>query len=246
MSDVTIRRGRGIQVGLNVERIITAARLLDPPSLTITAVAEQLGVDRKAINHHVTDRETLLALVARDAFSTAFSGAGVASHAAWQDACRAYAEMFTESVMAAGAFAGHLEFDDLPYMTVFLDCLEVLLSRLRNAGFPDEQALGLLALLSNMCLAYAADMVQNQREGQRPRAVRLRDALARRAASAYPELARASALDIDTYGPAQLELTIDVFLAGAEALLTRTNDSGATPRAGSPVTDRWNHTEEEK
>ncbi|GEB95603.1 hypothetical protein [Microbacterium lacticum] len=55
-------------------------------------VANALGVDRKALNHHVTDRESLLELLAIDAFRTRFAEADVDLGDTWQDACRTYAE----------------------------------------------------------------------------------------------------------------------------------------------------------
>ncbi|GIM93444.1 hypothetical protein [Paractinoplanes toevensis] len=47
-----------------------AARDMDPATLTMQAVAERLGVDRKALNYHVTDRDGLLELVAQETLSS--------------------------------------------------------------------------------------------------------------------------------------------------------------------------------
>lgn len=70
------RRSRGVRAGLDRRQIIDAARTLDPGAVTMQAVADVLGVDRKAVNHHVSDRETLLGLVAVDAFSEHFRLSG--------------------------------------------------------------------------------------------------------------------------------------------------------------------------
>ena len=48
---------------------------MDPQTLTMQAVADELGVDRKALNYHVTDREGLLRLVAAGRFEATFAEA---------------------------------------------------------------------------------------------------------------------------------------------------------------------------
>jgi TetR/AcrR family transcriptional regulator, tetracycline repressor protein len=218
---ITTRRRRGIQAGLTLDRIIAAARTLDPAALTIQAVANTLSVDRKAINHHVVDRGTLMALVAKDAFSSQYSALDVAAQSSWQDACRAYGHMFTNSVLAAGAFAEYLKLDDSSYMTTFLESIEIVLARLIDAGFDYERSVRLLALLTNLCLGYARDSTEAA-FGARSRPTILREALSDHREREFPHLAQMSALDIDTYGPDQLKLSLGVFLSGAEQLLQRT------------------------
>jgi AcrR family transcriptional regulator len=210
----------GTRAGLNLGRIVEAARSIDPDTLTMQALADQLGVDRKALNHHVSDRDTLLGLVALDSFAATFSGFDLTAHSDWRDACRAYAYGITESVVAAGALAGHLRLDDA-LATRVLETTEVVLAKLVQAGFDDATAVRLLALLSNICLSFARDVTFLSRSGQRPRPLLLRESLTAHEPAVFENLARIAADPVDTYSREQLELSIRVFLLGAEGLLER-------------------------
>ncbi|NEC88045.1 hypothetical protein [Streptomyces sp. SID12501] len=68
---------------------------------------------------------------------------------------------------------------------------------------------------SAVCWAW----VLASRSGVNPRPVILREALARRDPAEYQVLTRIAALPVTTYDDAQLDFSIDVFLAGAEAVL---------------------------
>lgn len=212
------RRAIGVRAGLNLPRIIEAARSLDPDALTMQALADRLGVDRKALNHHVSDRETLLGLVALDAFSTTFSAVSIAGHAQWQDACRVYAKGFTDSVLATGVLADRVRLSDA-HVTKVLEPTEAVLAKMVAAGFDDESAMRALSLLTNICLAYARDLVLADRSGVVPRPAILRGALDQRDRTEFPTLARIAELTVTTYDERQLDLSIEVFIAGAEAQL---------------------------
>ncbi|MFB6612529.1 TetR/AcrR family transcriptional regulator C-terminal domain-containing protein [Agromyces sp. NPDC056379] len=211
------RRAVGVYAGLTLDRIIEAARSLDADALTMQALARELGVDRKALNHHVSDRETLLALVAMDAFSESFSGVDIAEQATWQDACRNYAHGFTRSAVATGSLAEHIRLTDA-YVTDVLDPTEAVLAKMVAAGFNDENAMRSLSLLTNICLAYARDAVLQARSGVPARTVILRGALEKRDPTAYPTLTRIADLPVNTYDHRQLDLGIELFIAGAERM----------------------------
>lgn len=218
-------RGRGESAGLDLRQILDAARTLDPDALTMQAVADVLNVNRKALNHHVKDRATLLGIVALDAFSAGFSSAEVSAAEDWRSACRIYAVSFTEAVAGAGDLAAHLWFGDA-LTSWFLDPTEALFAKFDAAGFSGELTTRLVALLSSMCLAHARDVTQAAHTTGRPRANALRTALDGVDVNDYENLARISALGVDTYDRAQLELTIDVFLTGAEAMRLREASAG--------------------
>jgi TetR/AcrR family tetracycline transcriptional repressor len=211
------RRARGTSAGLDIGQIIEAARSLDPDAVTMQAVADALGVDRKALNHHVTDRENLLGLVALDAFSASFSATEIEPRTSWQDACRDYAARLTSSVISAGVLAEHLRPGD-SRAGGMLAATEAVLSKLVSAGFDDETAVRLLALLTNLCMSYARDVALASRTGERPRHLMLRDALGDDGAQ-FENLARIVEEGVDTYDARQLDLAIDVFLVGAAAKL---------------------------
>jgi AcrR family transcriptional regulator len=212
------RRTRGKHAGLDLAQIVETARSLDPNELTIKAVADELGVDRKAISHHVSDRETLLELVALDAFGASFSVVRISAHTPWQEACRGYAIGMANSVMAVGVLADHLHLVE-SRTTKSLEATEALLKKLVETGFDDETAVRLLALLTNICAAYARDIGLASRHVERPRRLQLREALDERDSRVFENLARIATSPVDTYDEKQLDLSIDIFIRGAEGLL---------------------------
>src|SRR5271168_335957 len=68
--DVVAPRTRGRPARISRERIIAAARTIAPEALTMQKVADVLGVDPKALNYHVRDRDGLRELVAVDVFES--------------------------------------------------------------------------------------------------------------------------------------------------------------------------------
>jgi TetR/AcrR family tetracycline transcriptional repressor len=211
-------RIQGKHAGLERSQILAAARSLDPSTLTMKAVADHLGVDRKALHHYVTDRDTLLRLVAEDIFSASFSPSPIAEQNEWQAACRAYAHGITTSAIAVGALSEHLRLDML-LATTMLATTEAVLGTLVAAGFTDETAVRSLALLTNICLAYARDVEISSRRGEHPRLDLLRSALEATDSETFENLERIAASATDTYDHRQLDYSLDVFLRGTEALL---------------------------
>jgi AcrR family transcriptional regulator len=212
------RRARGSRAGLNLARIIEAARSIDADALTMQAVADKLGVDRKAVNHHVSDRESLLRLVALDAFSQGSSAVDIPVDASWQEACRIYAVAFADSVIATDALAEHLMPDGSLY-TQFAEPAEAIAKKLTEAGLDDETTVRSLALLTNICWAYARDALFVSRGGERIRPRLTREAIEGRGQQVLENLARIVEREVDTYDRRQLDVSIEVFLHGTEALL---------------------------
>lgn len=222
------RRAVGVRAGISLARILEAARSLDPDALTMQAVADTLGVDRKAVNHHVTDREKLLTLLAMDAFATSFSAVKIDADQTWQSACRAYARGFIDSTLAAGALADRIRLDDA-HVTQVLKPTESVLKMMTRAGFGDEQAMRALSLLANICLAHTRDRISALRSGVKPRQFILQGALELRDPAEYEVLTRIAALPVSTYDDVQLAYSIDVFISGAGALLQQTAAGAVQP-----------------
>lgn len=218
-SPARLGRVQGKHAGLQLSQILEVARSLDPSTLTMKAVADRLGVDRKALHHYVNDRDTLLGLVANDIFSASFSPADIATASGWQAACRAYAYGVTNSAIAVGALTEHLRLDRM-LATTMLATTEAVLSKMVAAGFTDEAAVRSLALLTNICVAYARDIEVASRRGAHPRLDLLRGALAAQATETFENLERIAASSTDTYDQRQLDHSIDVFLRGTETLLS--------------------------
>ena len=213
-------RGPGESAGLDIRQIVEAAKSLGAPAPTMQAVADTLQVDRKALNHHVKDRQTLLELIALDAFGGGFSSVDVSGADTWEEACRAYALSFTDGLLAAGGLVEHLWFGD-SLMAWFLEPTESLFQHFTKAGFDDESAVRLVTMLSTLCLGHARDVVHASKRAERPRPGALRSVLGAVDRTGFENLERISALGVDTYGRRQLDYAIDVFLDGAAAALER-------------------------
>lgn len=211
------RRGRGTRAGLTRDRILSAARDLDPLTLTMQQVADALGVDRKALNHHVTDRDSLLEMLAIDAFRRRFDAARADLGESWQDACRGYATALTESVVDIGAWLGHLHFTS-PNDLSIIGPAEVVAARLRQAGFDTQTASRGMHLLVSICQGFARDVVMSGRSADDVQVARVRSAL-ERSPGEYPALRELIESRIDNHGADQLRFDVDVFIAGMERLL---------------------------
>lgn len=211
-------RRPGKRAGLDVDQIIAAARAIPLESLSMQSLADALKVDRKALHYHVKDRQSLFELVARDAFAQHLAQRSVADAVDWKAACRNYAHSLAASAVALAGLADYLWFSDV--MTdMSLESLEALFRHLQEAGFPDADAVRLVTVLATVCLGHARDLAQARKESTQTRPRLLKSALDAKAHSGFLNLERISALEVNTYGAEQLDFSIEVILAGADASL---------------------------
>lgn len=211
---VPARRGRGTSAGLELRQIVAAARSLPPERLTMQAVANLLGVDRKAIHNHVPDREALATLVALDAFAANSADVRIPETADWRSASGIYAHGLVDGVIAVGGLAQHLS-QGSPLIAKTLENSEAVLARLIGAGFDYAEAQRFMAALTNICLAFARDVLAVSRDGDSTRAHSLQAALASQDDSKFPHLSHIAQRPENTYDRKQLEFSLDLFLAGA-------------------------------
>jgi len=222
------KRGRGKRAGLDLAQIVEAARALAPAALTMQAVADELGVDRKALNYYVTDRESLLKLVAMDVFSVSFATVNIDAESSWQDACRTYGRGLADSIIETGVITAHFRFGT-SLAKNFMPPAEALLGKLIAAGLDDEVATRALALLSNISMGYASDAIAAARTSEYPLALRMQQAFKETQAQPLQHLERITASAIRTYNREQLELSIDIFIRGTDTLLHDINKARKSP-----------------
>ncbi|MBN9177932.1 MAG: hypothetical protein J0I43_11265 [Microbacterium sp.] len=210
------RRRRGARAGLDQAAIVDAARGLDPVDVTMQGVATALGVDRKALNHHVTDRESLLELLAIDAFRRRFSADEVDLGETWQSACRAYADNMWHSLVDIGQWLPYFRFTS-PRDLAIAGPADVIAARMLAAGFEPVTVSRALHLLVTICRGFAQDAVIGSRAGGHPQVEDLRVALAteREGYVALRELVDAR---VDNYGAEQFAFDLDAFIAAIERL----------------------------
>jgi TetR/AcrR family tetracycline transcriptional repressor len=204
--------------------IIEAAKNLDPQTLTMQAVANAMGVDRKALNYHVADRDNLLRLVAADLFESAlvdtfeahFSSADGAA-ADWRDALRAWAVAVRDRLVATGVLASYyrLNSDNL----AIFEPVELVLRQLREAGFDEITAGRSVVLATRLAMAVGRDIVMEKQLGTHPQAGEVARLLAKAEQDGgYPGIRGLAAAGLN--GPAdigaQFEFEIDVLIQGLE------------------------------
>ncbi|KAA9106051.1 hypothetical protein [Microbacterium rhizomatis] len=214
-------RQQGRHAGLDRRRIAEAARTLEPQSLSIQAVADLLGVDRKAVNYHVTNLSGLLELVAVDAFSMNFADIDLSSISDWKLACRAYAFALHDSLVTTGALVSYFRFQDPGDLTM-LGPADIVMQRLYEAGFTDEQVGNAIILIVNVAMSAARDDVMILgADGTHPQVPLILGALRDAYPRQFPGLQRAmAATPVRTpYGPAQLDASIDIVTRGLESIL---------------------------
>lgn len=224
-SQDTTRRPRGTRAGLDLPQIVEAARSLDPRSLTMQAVADKLGVDRKALNHHVSDREGLLRLVALTAFTSRFAESEVSAGLDWRDALVLWAQAVHASVIATGAAVdyAHLDWETGRLAS---DRLEELLQTLMAAGFSAETAGRGVRQLASIAWSHARDVIISAGDEDHPQLVEMRRALDRGDAGTYPAL-RAIVDDIGFgYDDWQFDFQLRIFIQGMDAELSTATASG--------------------
>jgi TetR/AcrR family tetracycline transcriptional repressor len=212
------RRGRGARAGLDADRIVAAARGMAPAAVTMQAVADALGVDRKALNHHVSDRESLLELLAIDAFRARYAAASVDLGDNWQDACRAYGRSLCRAIAETGEWIAHFRITS-PRDLVVAGPAEVVAERMLAAGFDRVTVSRGMHLLVTLCSGFARDAVL-AREGRHPQVEQLR-AVLETSRDGYTALGDLVDARVDNYGAAQLEFDLDAFIGAMERLLPR-------------------------
>lgn len=217
------RRGRGIRANLDRASIVEVARSIPSEELTLQAVAEKLGVDRKAVSHHVGDRDTLLELVAIEALSEHFVGVAIPD-GDWTVACRAFATMLNDGLISTGYLAEYFRLSGQTGISA-LEPAETALDRMVEAGIDEPTAARGLAILTNLVISHARNVVMSARFGTHPQRAELRSILDDTSAPKFELLRRLLLAEVDPSDDSTFELSIDIFILGMERVLERAQPS---------------------
>lgn len=211
------RRTRGSRAGLNRQRILDVAKRMAPQSVTMQAVALELGVDPKALNYHVQDRDGLLQLIAADAFASRFASTTISEAADWRTASRVFAVSVKDSLLATGVLAIHFHLQDEADL-IGLGPAEDVLRRMLAAGFEETDAARWLSLLVLNAVGFARDAIATHRDGDDTRESEVRTALDSAAESDFSSLRHLVGLDYRTDDDAQFLFILEVLIRGMESL----------------------------
>ncbi|MCV7113435.1 TetR/AcrR family transcriptional regulator C-terminal domain-containing protein [Mycolicibacterium setense] len=210
------RRGRPARI--NREQIVTAALGIAPEPLTMQAVADALGVDRKSVKYHIGDRETLLALMASAVFEVEFERVPPPLDGDWRDVLRWYARRARNAITELGVH------DAFPMEGAIglaaLGQAEFVLETLVDAGFAVEQAGRAANTVAELALSAARDALLRADRGIHPQHEEAMAAIDIGDQNAYTVLRQvltAMAAEADEH--AQLEFNLDVVIAGLTTML---------------------------
>lgn len=174
-------RPRGGPRRISRAKILEAARNFDPETMTMQAVADELGVDRKALNYHVTDRAGLLKLIAADVFESSFSQAfqqRLAEHPAgsdWERTLTAWCYAVRDGMVATGMLTNYYRIgSDDP--TVF-EPAELVLQCMIEEGFSPVIASRALILGTTFAMGLGRDIVLQRQLGEHPQGPEVRRVL---------------------------------------------------------------------
>ena len=216
-SNATPRRGRPRRV--DRERIIEAARALDPSTLTMQQLALEMGVDRKTLHYHVDNRATLIRMVAADAFREAFAQHHFTPQTDWREALRAFATITREAVISAGAWASYVAIEKEEDLDAIRPA-EAAAQALVTAGLPENHAGRVIALLAELSYTSARDRALTG-SGTHPQEPELEHALEAAPEGEFALVRRLVGAHSASLGSdEQFAFDVDLIILGVERLVT--------------------------
>ncbi len=205
-----VRRGRGRPPAVDQRQIVATARSLGP-GLTMHALARELGVDRKTLSNHVTNRRGLLDLVASDVFHEAMAHIDLTGAQAWPEVVRAFGHGLRRGFLAADTPS-----ERFPTSWVSgpasLATTESLLRALDLAGFDGDDGVRALVLITEVAYSSARDATLAQRGNHRLSQVQ--EALRHAPPEQLGAVRRAVRLRARGPGDEQFDFDLDVLIAG--------------------------------
>jgi TetR/AcrR family tetracycline transcriptional repressor len=214
------RRTRGRPAKISREQIVAAARSVASRHLTMQAVADSLGVSRKALHYYVGDRQGLLSLVVADRFESELGRIELPAHDDWQSVLRSYTRAFRDGLIQVGIAVDHTPLRGAGAAAA-LSLAEHVIAVLLNAGFgPDDARRGLTAL-ANIAQSSAQTVAQTS-TSQHDLGAEMVAALGKSGPDQYPSLRRALAGRTPSAAD-QFEFELNLAIGGLEAILAQSS-----------------------
>lgn len=181
------------------------------------AVADALGVSRKALHYYVGDREGLLSLVLLDRFERELGGVELPEDGDWRKVLRAYAVAFRDGLIQVGVAT---DFNRLRGIgaAAALALADRVLAALLSAGFDPDTARHALTAASNIAQSAAHDSAAQTASGMHRHRAETAAALEAEPADTYPALRRvlSSADSQRRDAEEQFDFELDLLIAGLD------------------------------
>lgn len=220
-------RTRGRPPRISREQIVAAARSVAAGGLTMQAVADALGVTRKALHYYVGDREGLLTLVVLDLFEREVGGVELPVDEDWRAVLRAYAIAFRDGLIQVGVATDFTQLRGIG-ASAALALADRVLDALLSAGLSPDAARHGLTAASNIAQSAAHSVAAQTDSGMHRHRAETSAALQREPQDTYPAL-RTVLSSAATAGPdadSQFEFELNLVIAGLERLLDDVRPSG--------------------
>jgi AcrR family transcriptional regulator len=215
-----VPRTRGRPPRISREQIVAAARSVSAGDLTMQAVADALGVSRKALHYYVGDREGLLTLVVLDLFERELDRVELPVDDDWRKVLRAYTVAFRDGLIQVGVATDFTQLRGIG-ASAALALADRVLDALLTAGLdPDNARFGLTAA-SNIAQSAAQTVGAQTASGVHRHRAQTSAALQLEPQDTYPALRRvlASAEPQAHDAQSQFDFELDLVIAGLERIL---------------------------
>lgn len=221
-------RTRGRPPRISRGQIVAAARSVASSDLTMQAVADALGVSRKALHYYVGDRAGLLTLMVLDQFERELAPVELPTDDDWRATLRAYAVAYRDGLIRVGIGGGGADhatdFTQLRGLSTSaaLALADRVLEALLAAGLDPDSARHGLTAASNIAQSSAQTVVAQTASGMHRHRAETTEALLREPQDTYPALRRvlASAQPSERDAETQFEFELDVVIARLDQILT--------------------------
>ncbi|WP_326544836.1 TetR/AcrR family transcriptional regulator C-terminal domain-containing protein [Mycolicibacterium sp. ND9-15] len=213
-------RTRGRPPRISRDQIVAAARDVASADLTMQAVADALGVSRKALHYYVGDREGLLTLVISDLFERGLTSVELPVDEDWRAVVRAYAVAFRDGLIQVGAATDFSRLRGIGAAAA-LALADRVLDALLTAGFSPDTARQALTAASNIAQSAAHSSVAQTAAGVHRHRAETSAALEHEPQETYPALRRvlASARSQRHDAEHQFDFELDALIGALDRLL---------------------------
>lgn len=220
VEDRRVRPTRGRPPVVDRERIIAAARGLNPETLTLQGLADELGIPRKTLHYHVGDRDELLRLTAVETLRSTLSSSVFERSDDWRQTLRSFADYTRKAVIDAGPWMNYVPFDGREDLMT-IGPAEASLESLVDAGFDVRTAARALGLAAEVSLSSARDALLRREHGAHPQRLFLDRLLERSHEGQFEALKQLSDVDWDEFGSdQQFDFDLRILISGLEVVRT--------------------------
>jgi TetR/AcrR family tetracycline transcriptional repressor len=216
--DKTRQRVGGRPSQISREQIVAAARRIPQGELTMQAVADALGVSRKALHYYVGNRQGLINLVVAELFESELATVDLPRDADWQTVMQVWARAIRDGVVQVGIAATYVELRGMGGAAA-MELSERVTESLLGAGFSHLLARRALTVIANVAFTHANIALLEEQHGIYPHEYELATALAQAPDEKFPGLRHILACAQAEDPSHSFEFELDLAVSGLERAL---------------------------